>query len=395
MSHQTGYLFKRRKAWYGRWRQDEILKDTDGTPHVVRRQRCEKLCEVSDRYRCRRDVQPLLDAKLKMLNENRVSPESTLSVAEFAEKYFLPTAERETRPATYHGYRNIFKGYLRPWLEKITLRDFRCVDASNLLDELHRKHNLSRTTLGHCKTLLHVIFKHAKTSGYLDGQNPVTDAKIPKSADPGEPTHAYSPQEIMAMLEALDGAPKLAIAIMFFCGLRPSEARGLKWEDYDAKTKTLRIARSMWRGFTSEGKTKSSLGSVPVPTILADLLDAGPRVSEFVLTSALGKPVDLHNFASRTIRPALEKCAVCRKEKHKANGHEYTPIATWRGFYALRRGCATLATSLDTPLAAKSLLRHSNVQTTAKFYIKDVPEDALRASQKFDALFDRSDATPN
>jgi hypothetical protein len=40
-------------------------------------------------------------------------------------------------------------------------------------------------------------------------------------------------------------------------------------------------------------------------------------------------------------------------------------------------------------------LRHSNVATTNKYYIKDVPEDALRASQKFDALFDRADTTPN
>ena len=86
------------------------------------------------------------------------------------------------------------------------------------------------------------------------------------------------------------------------------------------------------------------------------------------------------NLAARVIRPALAKCSTCPKEKHAANGHEYQPFGSWRGFYALRRGCATLATSLDTPLAAKSLLRHSNVQTTAAYYIKSVPEDAVRAS---------------
>ena len=167
MSHQSGYLFKRRGKWFGRWRQDEIVKDADGTARVMRVQRCEKLCEASDRYRCKRDVQPLLDQKLKALNENRTSPESTLSICEYTEKYFLPTAERETRPATYHGYRMLWKGYLRPWLQETNLRDFRCVDATNLLDQLHRKHNLGRTTLSHCKTMLGVIFKHAKTSGHL------------------------------------------------------------------------------------------------------------------------------------------------------------------------------------------------------------------------------------
>jgi hypothetical protein len=37
-------------------------------------------------------------------------------------------------------------------------------------------------------------------------------------------------------------------------------------------------------------------------------------------------------------------------------------------------------------MAAKSLLRHSNVQTTAARYIKSVPEDAPRAVEKIDAL---------
>jgi integrase len=38
-------------------------------------------------------------------------------------------------------------------------------------------------------------------------------------------------------------------------------------------------------------------------------------------------------------------------------------------------------------MAAKSLLRHSNVQTTGQYYIKSVPEEALRAVEKMDALF--------
>jgi integrase len=245
--------------------------------------------------------------------------------------------------------------------------------------------------------MLGVIFKHAKTSGHLDGPSPIVDAKIPKAASPGQATHAYTPQEIVAMLEALDGIPKLAVGVMFFSGLRPSEARALKWTDYDAKTKTFHIQRSMWRGFTSECKTKSSVGTVPVPQVLVDLLDATPKISEYMLTSAVGRPVDLHNFASRVIRPALAKCAVCREEKHKANGHEYRPVVEWRGFYALRRGCATLATSLDSALAAKGFLRHSNIATTSQYYIKDVSEDTARAAQKIDALFARpaADARAN
>jgi integrase len=392
---QKGYIFKKKGRWYGRWRQDVIEKDSDGKPRIVRVQHCEKLCECSDRYRRKKDVQPLLDQKLRPLNEGRISAESTLSVREYAETFFLPHADRELRPATAHGYRALWKTYLGARLENNTLRDFRCVDATNLLAEIHRTHNLGRATLSHCKGLLSVIFTHAKRSGVLDAPNPVRDAGIPRSAKSGE-THAYSPQEFISMIGALDGVAKTAVALMYLAGLRPAEARGLKWSDYDKKSKTIRVSRSMWRGFITNPKTEESVGSVPVPQVLADILDAVPRTSEYVLTSPAGKlvgrgmweprPVDLHNLASRVIRPALAKCATCKKEQHTASGHEYQRIGEWRGFYALRRGCATLASSLDTPLAAKSLLRHSNVQTTAAYYIKSVPDDAVRAAQKIDAL---------
>lgn len=389
---QRGYIFKSKRVWFARWRRDEIVKDADGNPRIVRRQHCEKLCEYGDRYRSKKDVQALLDDKLHSLNEGREAPESTLSVCEYTEQFFLPWAERELRPATAHGYRALWKTYLRARLEKLTVRQFRCVDATNLLRDLHEAHELGRSTLKHVKSLLSAIFQHAKRAGVLDGLNPVRDAGIPRAAEDCKPTHAYSPEEITSMLDALEGTAKVAVALMFFAGLRPSEARALKWDDYNPKTKMLRIARSMWRSFTTEPKTEASIGSVPVPQTLADVLDAVPRTAEYILTSPGGKPVDLHNLASRVIRPALTKCAVCREEKHDANGHEYQPIGEWYGFYSLRRGCATLVTSLDSPLAAKGMLRHSNVSTTMAHYIKDVPSDVLRAVEKVDALFEKTSA---
>src|SRR5579863_2390065 len=97
VKHQKGQIFRSGKSWYGRWRRDELDTGTDGEKIVVRRQHCEKLCDVSDRYRSKKDVQPLIDAKLRPLNEGRCAPESTLAVAEYGDKHFLPYAERELK----------------------------------------------------------------------------------------------------------------------------------------------------------------------------------------------------------------------------------------------------------------------------------------------------------
>jgi integrase len=394
--HQTGHIFRAGRFWYGRWRRDELVKGNDGESRIERKQHCEKLCEYSDRYRTKRDVQPLLTSKLRPLNERRYSPEGTLTIAEYAEKFFIPYAERELKPSTVYGYKGLLRMYLTPRLRAKNLLDCRCVDVTNILATIHEEHHLGRTTLRHCKALLSSIFRHAKQSGAKDGENPAKDAGIPRSAQAGKPTHAYTPTEVMAMLSALDGVARTAIALMFFCALRPGEARAARWEDYDGKT--LRIRSSMWKGFLTDPKTADSVATQLVPETLSEILAETKRETGFILTSPSGKPIDLCNLTTRAIVPSLSRCAVCKKDKDQhQTDHEFSPLPKWRGFYGLRRGLATLAASLDTPLASKSLLRHSNIATTNAFYIKSVSSDAVRAVAKMDALFQNGfgDAVPN
>lgn len=417
MKHQKGQIFRSGKNWYGRWRRDElvspkelskterreleakgVLKPNDSSKILVRRQHCEKLAEYGDRYRSKKDVQPILDTKLLPANDGREDPKSTLSVTDYAENYFLPYTEKELKKSTAYGYQQIFRIYLKARLTSIALRDFRCVDATNLLADIHEHHRIGKKSLRHCKALLSTIFMHAKRAGVLDGANPVADAGIPRAAKASAPTYAYSAEEVLAMLDALTGVAKTAIALMFFAGLRPGESRAMRWSDYDGKI--LRVRQSMWRLHVSEPKTNASIASVPVCQTLREVLEESPRQSEFVLCSPNGKrPVDLHNLASRVIVPRLLRCAKCDKAKkghdEKAD-HAFEQLPVWRGYYSLRRGCATLVTSLDSALAAKGLLRHTDLATTSKHYIKDIPIETLRAAEKMDALFQKSSSSaPN
>jgi integrase len=415
VKHQKGQIFRSGKSWYGRWRRDELETGTDGEKVVVRRQHCEKLCDVSDRYRTKKDVQPLIDAKLRPLNEGRCAPESTLAVAEYGDKHFLPYAERELKPSTAYGYKGLWRMYLRPRLADVAMRDFRCVDATNILAAIHQEHKLGRKSLRHCKALMSTIFTHAKRAGVLDGENPAQDAGIPRAASAGQPTHAYSAEDVFAMLDVLPGVARTAVALIYFCALRPGEARAARWEDYDGKT--LCIRASMWRQHTTLPKTAESVAPVPIAETLAEILREFRRDSGYILASTSitkatvcadchtkkkehrgldhefkAPPIDLHNLASRVVVPRLALCGKCQKAKKGHGGleHEFKPLPEWHGWYALRRGLATLATSIDSQLAAKSLLRHSSVQTTQQFYIKSVPSDALRAVEKMDALFQQS-----
>ena len=145
-------------------------------------------------------MQPLLDAKLRPLNEGQSAPEGTFTVNQYFDKFFLPYIEAELKPSTVHGYKGLWRMYLRPQLDSIRLRDFRCRHATEILAKIHHEHGLSRRSLRHCKGLLSSIFMHAKRLGAIDGLNPVKDAGIPRRAEKAEEAHAYSAEEVLAML---------------------------------------------------------------------------------------------------------------------------------------------------------------------------------------------------
>ena len=370
--HQEGYIWRQGRSWYGRWREDVLEQG-----QVVRKQRSAKLADVCDRYRSKPDVRPLLAEKLRPINESRTRPEGTLPVADFVESFYFPFVEENFKPSTVMGYKTLWEIYLAPRLGRIVLRDFRTVDAATLLADIHRAHGLGRSTLKHIKSFLSGVFTYAKNQGAFDGVNPIRDAMIPKKAAKPEETHAATPDEVLAMMDALDKAGErkasAAVALMFFTGLRPGEARGVCWEDFDDKR--LNVRQSVWHTHTTSPKTEGSAKPVPVieplGSILADLRaeDKNPS-SGPILRGSYGKPLDLHNLANRVVIPTLQKANIA-----------------WHGWYALRRGVGTAVTALSKgSLAAKGLLRHSSVSTTERHYIKDVPENTLEAMKQLEAL---------
>src|SRR5260370_13208009 len=95
---------------------------------------------------------------------------------------------------------------------------------------------------------------------------------------------------------------------MFFAGLRPGEARGARWEDYDGKT--LSVKQSVWRKHTTDPKTASAAKPVsviePLRELLAELREAeGNQVTGPILIGILdGEPLHLEMLAREVILPA-------------------------------------------------------------------------------------------
>jgi len=185
-------------------------------------------------------------------------------------------------------------------------------------------------------------------------------------------------------------------------GLRKGEIAGLRWEDYTGKELTVR--RSIWNGIPNEPKTTASGAAVPVMRQLADALEghrermgklAQPNLPIF--QGGTGQPLNLDNLARRVIQPAIEKCGICKVSgaEHKTDGHLFEQdknLPVWRGWHAFRRGLATNLHALGVAdKEIQTILRHSNISTTQKIYIKSLTESQVSAMDLVGEEFENSE----
>ena len=345
---QRGQVFRQNGSWYLRYYEDEIK---DGKP--VRRRVCQRLARYSDEYRSKKDVLPLVDPILSPVNSGLVQPGSSLTIAEFVVKRYFPGREKKLRPSTLNGYREMFKNHIETNIGTIRMRDFHTRDAQHLFDALaERTPGLSHQTLMHVKAFLSAVFTYARQEDVLRGANPMQGVKAEgRRYKPAR--SAYTLEDIHAMLGKLEEPARTIVALAAFSGLRKSEIRGLRWEDYTGDE--IRVLRSVWRTHVGPTKTEES-GDNPVPVIpiLRRALDqhrlSHPGDGYIFAGDRRGAPLNLDNLSRRVLSPALD--------------------GGWKGWHGFRRGLGTNLYRLGVPAKViQEILRHADVSTTETHYI--------------------------
>jgi len=158
------------------------------------------------------------------------------------------------------------------------------------------------------------------------------------------------------------------IGIAAYAGLRQGEIRGLRADDDHGDV--IHIRRTIWgtslKEQTKTGEDDEEPGMVPIIKPLRQLLDSVKPEHGFIFTGSRGAALDLENFADRVMKPML-----------KAHGLQ------WHGWHAYRRGLATNLKEMGSvdDLTIQAILRHKDVRTTQRFYLKTTPatvQDAMR-----------------
>jgi integrase len=386
---QKGQIVRKGGQWFLRVYESRVI---DGE---VRRVRAAKpLGLVATRgKRPPKNIADEAEQKLQEINHNVLPAGKVLTIGDFMERVYFPMAEREKRPSTVAGYKDIWNAHLKPRCTGTWLKDVQTYHVQGWLDDIAHSGEFGQRTLLHIKSMYSGIFSLAIRLGYMGNVvNPARETRATGGAEPQE-TYAYSLDEILAILAALPEPAGTVFALAAFTGLRRGEIAGLLWEDY--RSGEIRVSRSIWEGIATDPKTRRSRGAVPIIRPLEQRLEmyrlrSGSPESGPMFRNSAGTPLNLNNLLGRVILPTLNRCEICHKAEatHENNGHEYkrdTSLPEWHGWHACRRGLGSNLYALGIPeKVIQEILRHANVSTTVTYYVKPTSNAARDAMAKLE-----------
>lgn len=125
---------------------------------MVTKQKCVKLADYCDRYRCEGDLDELVAEKMAAVRQAAKCPHASDLFVSYVEKIYLPFVLDAKKPSTYAGYKACFERYIKPRTEKYALRDFTVAIVAQLLKDIARTYKVNRDTVTKVRSLLSGIF---------------------------------------------------------------------------------------------------------------------------------------------------------------------------------------------------------------------------------------------
>jgi integrase len=150
--------------------------------------------------------------------------------------------------------------------------------------------------------------------------------------------------------------------------LRCSELFALKWLDVDWEKLTLFVRRAIVDGVVGDVKTKYSQSGLPLDPVLAEMLFAWKRTSEF------GREADwVFNSPHKAGELRLRSTAVL--EDHVKPATIAAGLGAGVGWHTFRHTYSSTLRQLGVDLKVQQeLLRHAEVRTTTNVYTQAVSE---------------------
>lgn len=269
-------------------------------------------------------------------------PQSAMTLSEFVDNMFVPECVAVKRPPGRTHYRAILKHVLKPeqvdrifqldvrapnrklkdvpnwpYLGDMRLCDARPEHVQRLISAAVER-GYSVQTVKHIRSVVSVIYSHARRRHLFTGDNPASLVTLP--AMTRKEARALTRAQMSDLLGAMQYPEREMALIAILTNMNMEEICGLQWKFVNLSDtwscvdgepippRMIAVRRQCYRSRLSSVTRKSRNRNLPVPNSLFRLLLGQSRRTkftgpdDFVLASQTGKPIDQKTIARRRLK---------------------------------------------------------------------------------------------
>jgi integrase len=283
--------------------------------------------------------------------------------------------EMPERHSTKMAYRSYIETHIRPKWANLPINKLVARGASFAVEQWLKSLDLAPKTKGNIRNVMAVVLNCAMRWGIIEQSiNPVSLVRVKGISRRQTEPRILTANEIPSLISALPREPYHTMVIMAVStGLRCSELFALKWLDIDWERLTLLVRRAIVDGVVGDVKTKYSQSGLPLDPVLAEVLFAWKRASQF------GQETDWI-FASPLKAGELPLRSTAVLANHIKPAAIAAGIGSAVGWHTFRHTYSSMLRELGVDLKVQQeLLRHADVRTTMNVYTQAVSEQKRAA----------------
>ncbi len=317
--------------------------------------------------RSERELEIKYREKLMELAKTDFRFAKTVTVRNFFPHYMEIYQRPNMRDAAYHDKYARLQTY---FVDRLGDAEIDSISSSTLQMILNDNKDKSKSFLSKLKGEITAFFNVAEDEGMVQ-RNPCRRLFVPNCVSGKR--RALTPEERKAFITAAKSHKNgLLFLIMYYCGLRPGEARALTHEDINLQKRTIRINKAVESrtGKIKPPKTASGNRIVPIPDGLLPLLPQKPGKGHLFSAGSPGKPISNASY-KRAWQAILNRMDIEMGAKTYRNKivEETSIVDRSLTPYYLRHTYCTILPEKNVDIkTAQYFMGHSSITVTADIY---------------------------
>ena len=310
--------------------------------------------------------------KLRDLEEGRVVVSGNMTVRAWANEC-IETYKTDQKEVTHKKYVSRVNHCILQYIGDRTLKSIKPIDIQNVMK--HQDGN-SQYQMNQVRQALQFIFRTAKANKLI-AEDPTEGMKKPKNGTKTERRSMFRSEEEHFLKVCVEQRFRV-FCLMYYCGLRSSEAREAMGKDITFITENGAVYHVLHVRGT---KTGNADRNVPIPEEFYEAIKSTPKFSH-IAPNQSGKKHDEKSFqrAFNSLRRAMNISMGCKTYRNQLLPPY--PLADDFVPYCLRHTyCTNLCRKKVDIRIAKYLMGHSDIRLTANIYTHVDNMDVVEAAQ--------------